>query len=75
MVQYPIRIFLIFLTIDCVFHNKNFVTGLSNNPLLTFDKLYSDGIEYYLENNFGNCQKYIELAIEDFHWRNKVIIK
>ncbi|XP_071546845.1 prolyl 3-hydroxylase 1-like isoform X2 [Panulirus ornatus] len=38
------------------------------NPIITYDFLYREGVESYLEEDWEKCKKHFEGALEDWHW-------
>lgn len=52
-----------------------YVSATEDNVDLTFNILYDNGINSYLENDWARCISYFELSLNDWHWWNKNIVR
>ncbi|XP_066983028.1 prolyl 3-hydroxylase 1-like [Macrobrachium rosenbergii] len=50
------------------------VLGTPDDPFMSYDFLYNEGIEKYLAEDWEGCIKYIEMALEDWHWWQESIV-
>ena len=41
----------------------------------TYDRLYEQGIQHYLENEWHQCVAYLQSAIQDYHWYHDVLVR
>ena len=45
------------------------------NTLLSWQELYEEGREAYLENNYGDCVKLFEAALRDYKHYTQVLVR
>ncbi|KAK7067091.1 procollagen-proline 3-dioxygenase activity protein [Halocaridina rubra] len=51
------------------------VEGTPDNPIMSYDFLYREGVDSYLSEKWESCVKNIEMALEDWHWWRENIIR
>ncbi|XP_068220320.1 prolyl 3-hydroxylase 1-like isoform X2 [Palaemon carinicauda] len=50
------------------------VVGTADDPFMSYDFLYNEAVEKYLAEDWEGCIKYIEMALDDWHWWQGSII-
>lgn len=44
------------------------VDTTAERPIMSYDFLYREGVDAYLEEDWEKCKKYLEEALQDWHW-------
>lgn len=51
------------------------VDATAENPIMSYDFLYKEGVESYLQENWAECIKQFEMALQDWHWWKTNLIR